>query len=579
MKKFIRNLSIGQSIMFSTLLVVIVMLISSSIIHYTLFSRSTDGLVESQSREINKQIVLNYENYINSIIETANYVQLASLNLDVDRAYETLQNVYLLNSDLKKDVVSIFLFDMEGNKILGNEVRERSKSSIHRQPWFIRAVEERKIFHFSFSEGQSVSADRFDQVIFVSKAAEYTQGGTRREGVILIELNFQVITDLAGKTNLGEGGHILILDDDDGLIYSSGSYTQRHTGESYTMAVRQIFGGTSATIDNLAMYINITTLSHTRWRIVTVNNVDDIAMTKQRIILILIAIAMLTVLASGSIALLLSRRISHPLQMLEKTMNDIETGNFNTKVAVTGQVEIIRLAASFNSMIDQIRTLMQRVVNEQREKRKTELRALQNQINPHFLYNTLDSIVWLAENQRAEDVITTVVALARFFRISISKGETFIPVKDEISHIKNYMTIQKIRYVDKFSYTLDIDPAIYDFKVMKLILQPIVENAIYHGVGEEMEEIIIRGYKQDEFLIFEVENSGYGITEERIAAIHALLEGTTAQTSVGMRNVYQRLKLYYGEEANIVVSSVLDEMTNIKLIMPAVIKAAQEDRP
>jgi len=577
-KKFIRNLSIGQSIMFSTLLVVIVMLISSSIIHYTLFSRSTDNLVESQSREINKQIVLNYENYINSIIETANYVQLASLNLDVDQAYETLQNLYLLNSDLKKDVVSIFLFDQEGYKVLGNEVRERSKSSIHRQPWFIDASEEKKIFHFSYSEGQSVSADRFDQVIFVSKAAKYTQGGTRREGVILIELNFQVITDLAGKTNLGEGGHILILDDDDALIYSSGSYTQHRTGESYAMAKKQIFGGTSATIDNLAMYMNITTLSHTRWRIVTINNVDDIAMTKQRIILILIAIAMLTVLASGSIALVLSRRISHPLKMLEKTMNDIEKGNFNTKVAVTGQREVIRLAASFNSMVDQIRTLMQRVVSEQREKRKTELRALQNQINPHFLYNTLDSIVWLAENQRTEDVITTVVALARFFRISISKGETFIPVKDEISHIKNYMTIQKIRYVDKFSYTLEIDPAIYDFKVMKLILQPIVENAIYHGVGEEKEDIIIRGYKQDGFLIFEVENSGYGITEERIAAIHALLEGTTAQTSVGMRNVYQRLKLYYGEEANIEVSSILDEMTNIKLIMPAVIKSIQEEK-
>lgn len=397
-------------------------------------------------------------------------------------------------------------------------------------------------------------------------------------GVILLELNFQIITDLAGKTNLGEGGHILILDDDDSLIYSSGTYEQQRTGESVDMAVSRIFGGFNATIDSVAMYLNINTLSHTRWRIVTVNNVNDIAMAKNRIVLILITISLISVLASTFIALFLSLRISKPLTQLKKSMYAIEQGHFNTKVEVSGQKEIIRLAASFNSMIDQIRTLMQRLVSQQKEKRKTELRALQNQINPHFLYNTLDSIVWLAENQRTDDVITTVIALARFFRISISQGETFIPVKDEISHIKNYLTIQKIRYVDKFEYTFEIEPAIYEFKVMKLILQPIVENAIYHGVGDETEHITIRGYKKNGFLIFEVENTGYGITEDRIAEVRQILEGTNPKSSVGMRNVYQRLKLYYGDDADIEITSRLDEMTNIKLIMPAVIRTAGEEK-
>lgn len=556
--------------MLATLVVVIGMLIPSSLIYYTLFSDSTDDLVETQSREINKQIVLNYENYINSIIETANYVQLASLNLDAVSARDELQDIYLINSDLKKDVVSIFLFDRLGRKILGNEVSSDRVGNIPAEAWFRNAVNEEMIFHFTLTREPSVSADRFDQVISVSKVVEYTKDGHRKSGVLLLELNFQVITDLAGKTNLGEGGHILILDDDDSLIYFSGTYDQRRSGESLAIAVEQIFGGVAAVIDSLAMYMNITTLSHTRWRIATVNNVNDIAMTKERIIYILVAIALLTVAASGGIASFLSRRIATPLKQLKSSMNKIEEGNFNTKVDVSGQKELMKLAASYNSMIDRIGFLMNRVVTEQREKRKTEFRALQNQINPHFLYNTLDSIVWLAEKQRSDDVITTVIALARFFRISISKGETFIPVEDEISHIKNYLTIQKIRYVDKFEYSFEIDSEIYGYRVMKLILQPIVENAIYHGVGDEKESIIIRGYKEEGALIFEVENSGYGITDERISEIKGLLENTSLQGSVGMRNVYQRLKLYYGEEADIEITSVLDEMTNIKLIIPAV---------
>lgn len=563
--------------MFSTLLVVIIMLIAASTIHYFLFSRTTDKLVESQSREINKQIVLNYENYINSIIETANYVQAASLNQDVSRDYEVLQNIYLINSDLKKDVLSIFLFDSRGNKLLGNQVRESRIPEISRESWFREARDEKKIIHFSYTRNLSVSEGREDQVISVSKAVEFTRNGRMEEGVILLELNFKIITDLAGKTNLGEGGHILILDDEDNLIYSSGTYEQQQDGESVSIAVARFFGGFSAEINSMMMYMNITPLSHTRWRIVTVNNINDVALTKKQILYILYAIGFASILSSGAIALLLSRRISHPLKNLKKSMYEIEQGNFNAHVETSGQREILHLAESFNSMIDQIHTLMQRVVNEQREKRKTELRALQNQINPHFLYNTLDSIVWLAENQRSEDVITTVIALARFFRISISKGQTFIPVKDEISHIKNYLTIQKIRYVEKFQYKIEIDPDIYDFRVMKLILQPIVENAIYHGVGEDdLETITIRGYRSNGFLVFEVENTGYGLTPERIEELHRSLEETDVNSSVGMRNVYQRLKLYYGQEAGIEISSVPDETTTVKLIMPIKVKPKQE---
>ena len=567
--KILYSLSIGQNIFITTLSIVMIVLFLTSTIYYSVFTNRINSLIENQSREINKQIVLNYESYIKSVIETSNYIQAASLNLDVRDSYNELQDIYLYNSEIKKDVVSIFLFDEEGKKILGNSPDNMRFYNIPDENWFKNALSEKTTFHFSAPHRQSLASIRNEEVISVSKSVKYSTAGTEKDGILLIELNFKTLTDLADKTNLGQGGHILILNDDDSIIYLSGKREQKDLSASIEIAVNNYLGGFKTEIDSMEMYININTLIQTRWRIVTINNVNELALARREMLLILFVIFVLSFAVTAFVSFIISGRISSPLNQLKKSMLKIEKGDFHTKVEVSGQKEVVRLSRSFNSMLAEISRLMDKVVNEQREKRKTELKALQNQINPHFLYNTLDSIVWLAENKRTEDVITTVIALARFFRISISKGETFIPVKDEISHIKNYLTIQKIRYVDKFEYNFEIDPEVYDFKVMKLILQPIVENAIYHGVGEETEHITIRSYLDGGFLVFEVENTGYGITEERIEDIYSILKGENSKSSVGMRNVYLRLKLFYGDKADIHISSELDELTIIKILIPA----------
>lgn len=532
-----------------------------SLVYYAVFSKRTTTLIESQSREINKQIVLNYESYINSVIETANYIEFHSLDLDIAESYPNIQEQLLFSSSIKGDVVSIDLYDSTGLKILGDEETTNYRSNILRQNWFVEAIREGDITHFSAPHSSN-------NVILLSRAVSYLYNGIKKPGVLLIELNFDTITDLASKTNLGPGGHILIIDDQDSLLYHSSRDYMTAFPESMNIAIKNYFGSVKTKIATTEFYININTLIHTRWRIVTINNVNDIALARKEMVLLLSIIFLVTLILTTLISYYISKRISSPLNKLKDSMLKLESGDFHTKVEVKGQKEVVRLSIAFNSMIDEIRTLMNRVVSEQRETRKNELRALQNQINPHFLYNTLDSIVWLAENQRTEDVITTVVALARFFRISISKGAAAIPVRDEISHIENYLTIQKIRYVDKFTYTLDITDNVKDLIVMKLILQPIVENAIYHGVGDDMGLIEIKAYRDNDFLYFEVKNSGYGLTEERIEEIYKTLHKTAEKTSVGMRNVYQRIKLFYGEQADVEISSELDEYTCIKIIIP-----------
>ncbi|WP_187759659.1 cache domain-containing sensor histidine kinase [Thiospirochaeta perfilievii] len=567
-KRFKYNPTIGQNILIATISIVIVVLLLTSAVYYAVFSSRTEDLIESQSREINKQIVLNYENYINSVIETANYIQFSSLSMDVDKNFEKLQDIFNYNTSIKKDVVSIFLFSNNGEKVLGTDLNNRYFNSILGEVWFKEAKKETNITHFSAPHTNSFTLTSNENVIFLSRSVEYVQRNEKKVGILLIELNFKTLTDMAAKTNLGNGGHIIILNDKDNLIYLSNSSENIPYLDSLEIAVENFIGGLKTKINSIDYYININTLVHTRWRIVTVNNVNDIALARKEMILILFFIFFISLFLTAIISIFISKRITRPLNTLKDSMLKLEEGNFDSKVEVNGQKEVVRLSKSFNSMIEEIRTLMDKVVAEQTETRKNELRALQNQINPHFLYNTLDSIVWLAENHRSKDVITTVVALARFFRISISSGATQILVKDEISHVENYLKIQKIRYIDKFKYTMDVSNDVEDLYVMKLILQPIVENAIYHGVGDDMELISIRSYKDEKYLYFEVENSGYGITEERISEIYSMLEGADRQTSVGLKNVYQRLKLFYGDSADLKILSILDESTIIKLIIP-----------
>jgi two-component system sensor histidine kinase YesM len=213
---------------------------------------------------------------------------------------------------------------------------------------------------------------------------------------------------------------------------------------------------------------------------------------------------------------------------------------------------------------------MQKVLNEQNEKRKTHFLALQNQINPHFLYNTLDSIVALSENNRNKDVEHAIIALSKFFRMSISSDMNLVELKDEIEHVRNYLVIQQIRYRNAFKFDFDIDEDVLHHKVIKLSLQPLVENAILHGIQPEeaFTTILIKGYIKDNFTYVEVFNEGYGISQDKIDEIKAVIQSQKESSSMGLKNVYQRLKLYYGEEADLYFESELDEYTKVIMKMP-----------
>jgi len=250
----------------------------------------------------------------------------------------------------------------------------------------------------------------------------------------------------------------------------------------------------------------------------------------------------------------------------------VERGDFGTNVYVSGAYEVEQLSKRFNLMLRRIRELMDQIIQEQEAKRKSELDVLQSQINPHFLYNTLNSVTRLAELGRNEEVVTTITSLSRFFRISLSKGKHIISVQDELEHVRHYLIIQTIRFKNRFRYEIRADEAALKCSTLKLILQPLVENAIHHGIEKSAEEgfIDIEARLDGDNLIFQIRDNGIGMTSD---TVEKLLSGNIRSergSGVGVRNVQERITLYYGPGYGLHFESEPEEGTTVTITIPAV---------
>ena len=295
-------------------------------------------------------------------------------------------------------------------------------------------------------------------------------------------------------------------------------------------------------------------------------------MTKvSRISFVLIGVSICAVIL---VALLLAGFLTRPLQELQSSMR-AAADDLNTIVPVRTKDEIGQLGQSFNQMLTQIRELMCQRVQEQKKLRQIEMQALQEQIKPHFIYNTLEVIIGLLETNRNEEVIKMVEALGAFFRISLSHGQELITIKEEVEHIRNYLYIQRFRHGDKYDYQIEVAEEITQYKTLKLLLQPLVENGIYHGVqGITTNEglITVRGYAAAGTICFEVIDNGRGMPAELVAEINGYLQGeqpvVQGKCGFGLRNVHERIVLAFGKEYGLWLTSELGKGTKVHLRLP-----------
>jgi two-component system sensor histidine kinase YesM len=284
------------------------------------------------------------------------------------------------------------------------------------------------------------------------------------------------------------------------------------------------------------------------------------------------AIIITVMLFSLFVQVSVTRSVDSSIGSLVSLSGSIAEGNLDARAGIPHVRELETLAEDLNIMADKIKTLIDENTREQRNRQKSEMKALQAQITPHFLYNTLDSIVWLAESRRNEQVVSITRAFSDFFRISLNQGNEWVRVQDEFKHIESYLTIQKIRYSDILDYSIEYEKEMAEKTMLTLLLQPLVENALYHGIKNKRGKGMIsaRGWREDGFLHFSVEDNGIGMTEEQLAGVKGRMNcfSETEPRAFGLYNVSRRLELYYNGTGLIDIKSVYREGTIVTLLIP-----------
>lgn len=553
---------------------------------YRQFSNRAEAMTIESTGQLLNQTAINLEDYLRNmrrISDTMYYSVIKNKDLASDTMDEEMNLLYEANKD---NLISIACYTGEGQLVAAVPVaNEKSQVNIVKQQWFTDAVGQMENLHFSTPHVQNLFGDpsyRYYWVVSLSRAVELTSNGTSTLGVLLVDMNYNSIEQILKKANVGNSSEYVYLIDGKGeIIYHPRQkliYTDLYQ-ENNIEAAGYEDGSTEEIFQGEKRLVTVKTVSYTRWKIVSVVPMSsfDMGMTGTKyFVIMLVTVSMLAVILLNQ---LVSASIAMPLKKLNNSVKEWETGNMNPSIYIGGSMEVEHLGCTLRSTVEQIRQLMQDIVVEQEEKRKSELDALQSQINPHFLYNTLDSIVWMIEGERYEDAVFMITQLASLFRISLSRGKTVISVEDELKHARNYMNIQKVRYKNIFEVRFDIDPEILQCCTVKLVVQPLLENAIYYGV-ECMDgdgEIDVNGYRREDDIYIEVRDNGLGIPEDEVEQL--LKENNRVHkrgSGVGLLNVHNRIRLRFGEEYGLEIESEPDEGTTVRIHLPYIVYTPEE---
>lgn len=387
---------------------------------------------------------------------------------------------------------------------------------------------------------------------------------------VSLDISFSTISEYISNVGIGAHGYCFLMDEDGNIVYHPQQqliYAGLKSEDTAHLA--ELADGTWA--EETVIYA-ITGIEDSTWRVVGVSYVDELVdMSVKSMLYICLAVALTVLAAVLGAGWVLSRILSRPLAALAAAMERFEQdADHFTYEPVAGTREVEELSDSFGHMVQRIQHLMATVREEEVNLRKTELKALQAQINPHFLYNTLDSIAWMCEQGRNADAVSMVHALARLFRISISKGHELIPIRKELEHAESYLQIQKYRYKNQFSYDFKVDESCLDCLCNKITLQPILENAITHGLDLMVEpgHIDVEVCRDGSDILFRVRDDGVGMDEEQVQ--HILHSEPGDRTGIGIKNVNDRLRIYFGEGYGLRIESELDEGTCVEIRMPQI---------
>lgn len=558
--------TIITTLVMGIILIAVVIVLVTSIKIYQV-SMEQNAITSSEQAIVQVQnTITNYTENIGEIMEKIR-----------DNISEEEKNKNDFFSNLLKiytDVVSVVSYDTDGNLMDCWSGDYMLKDKIIKNLSYNKVTDSNDILNISTPHVESLLKGYYPWVVTI---ANYMVNGKGKTIQISMDIRFSNIANYIDDVGIGQHGYCFIMDEKGNIVYHPQQqliYSGLKEENTKELASLEDGNYTSSNV----MY-TMYTLENCNWRVVGVSYVDELITSKvSRMIQIVAMLLIIVLVVALVIGLFISRLISRPANRLARAMSDFENNAENFKYTqINGTREIAALSDSFEHMVVQIQGLMEKVRKEEISLRKTELNALQSQINPHFLYNTLDSIAWMCEEHRVEEAVEMVSSLAKLFRISISKGHELITLDKELQHAESYLKIQKYRYKNQFNYYFKVDEECLSYLCNKITLQPIIENAIYHGLDMVDEGVItIEVCGQDDDILLRVIDNGIGMTSEQCDEI--LHKESSDKAGIGIKNVNDRIKIYFGDQYGITIKSELDVGTEINILMPKILEDGYDTR-
>jgi len=560
----------------SFLLVVAIAVVSFMLVS---INRSSQAIKETSVDYTHQLINMVNENIDSYIENMENISQIVTKNSDVreflmentpDFVYlDKVEEQFITLKETRKDIYNIGILGHKGNALI-NTRDTQINPYVHwnQLDWYRKSAYGAEVT--TSSHVQNLVYDEYPWVVTMSKAI--TNPETKEIiGVFFVDLNYRSINDLAENLDLGQKSYVYIVDDLGNIVYHPKQ--QLLYSGLWEEDIDRVLNASSEEdnweADN-KLY-SVTKSESTGWSVVGVTDLEEMLLGTRELVSLYYFIAICLIVLATWLAIVLTNKITSPLRNLQHSMRAAQNGQFEVEIIEDGsQNEIGDLIYSFQLMLREIEQLIERNTKEQEEKRLYELNALQAQISPHFLYNTLDSIIWMAEGRNTKDVILMTSALAKLLRKSISNDKELVTVAEEIEYTRSYLIIQKMRYRDKLKYLIDMDTVIVDVEIIKLIIQPLVENAIYHGIKckSGIGTIKITAEYKHKGIMIEIVDDGAGMTKEQLEHIFDERAEDRARKSVGVLNVHKRIQLSYGTEYGLSFQSELGRGTSVSIYLP-----------
>ena len=543
----------------SIFLVFLILLALVGTFYYQSSSSAIEASIEDNSQTTISQTSHFIQSYIKKLETTStSLTQQADIlayaeNPSQDKV-KGIRNLLLTVLKAEQDLKTVVLVTKSGQVISTDDsVQMKTSSDMMAEDWYQKAIHQG-------SKPVLTPARKSDSQWVISVTQELVDAKGANLGVLRLDISYETLEAYLNQLQLGQQGFAFIINENHEFVYHPQHTVYSSSSEMEAMKP-YIETGQDYTPDHKS-YVSQEKIAGTDWTVLGVSSLEKLDQVRSQLMWTLLGASFTSLLACLCLVWFSLKRWIAPLNDLREIMLEIASGGQNLRAKEAGAYELREVTRQFNAMLDQIDQLMAAIRRQEETTRQYELQALSSQINPHFLYNTLDTIIWMAEFQDSQRVVQVTKSLATYFRLALNQGKDLICLSDEINHVRQYLFIQKQRYGDKLEYEIDENPAFDKLVLPKLVLQPLVENALYHGIKEKEGQghIKLSVQKQDSDLVIRIEDDGVGFQDAGDSSQSQLKRG-----GVGLQNVDQRLKLHFGEDYQMKIDSTPDKGTTVEI--------------